>query len=154
MLLLRASGEVNGRNIEVGAVTDSEHAAQSGVANAVALIALAEAMVGDDEQALHDARQCVLEEMGEAQLVDAIAVASNFERMVRIADATGIPLDDPAEIMTSDIRERLGIDRFTAAANLTPPGPIRQLLTPVLRPVLTGILRFVGGRSGGRSRTI
>jgi hypothetical protein len=150
-LLLRASSEVSGREADVSAVTDPEQAAESGVANAATLIALADAMVGDDE-ALARARRRVLDEMGAAQLVDVVAVASNFERMVRIADATGIPLDDPVEIMTSDERERLGINRYTAAANTAPAGLVRRALTPVLRPVLSGVLRFVGNRRGVSER--
>jgi hypothetical protein len=150
-LLLRASSEVNGREVDVSAVTDPERAAESGVAHAATLIALAGAMVSAEEEELRRARQRVLDEMGDAQLVDAVAVASNFERMVRIADATGIPLDDPVEIMTSDIRERLGINRYTAAANTPPAGLLRRALTPVLRPVLSGVLRFVGGRRRVRS---
>ena len=105
MLLLRASSEISGRAVDLKAVTDPEHAPDCGVAHAAALVALADAMVGEDDGALVAARQRVLDELGPAHLVDAAAVASNFERMVRIADATGIPLDDPVEIMTSDIRE-------------------------------------------------
>ncbi len=68
--------------------------AKSGVAHEEILLALAEAMVNGNEETLSAARTRVLEELGPAPLVDAAAVASNFERMVRIADATGIPLDD------------------------------------------------------------
>jgi hypothetical protein len=150
VLLLRASSEVSGRSVDVGVVTNPERAVESGVANATLLIALADAMVGTDDDALARARQRVLDALGPAQLVDAVAVASNFERMVRIADATGIPLDDPVEIMTSDLREQLGINQYTAAANTPAPGAVRRLLTPVLRPLLGGVMRFVGRRARGR----
>lgn len=134
----------------MSAVTDAERAAESGVPNAAALIELADAMVAEDEQELTAARRRVVDQLGKAQLVDAVAVASNFERMVRIADSTGIPLDDPVEIMTSDVRERLGINGYTAAANTATAGPMRRFFTPALRSLLTGILRFVGSRSGVR----
>lgn len=101
-------------------------------------------MVGSDDEALARARQRVLTELGAAPLVDAVAVASNFERMVRIADGTGIPLDDPVAIMTSDLREQLGINRFTAAANTPPPGVSRRLLAPLLRPLLARMFRSIG----------
>lgn len=146
MLLLRASSEVAGKEVDLRAVVDGDRAAASGVAHASALVALADAIVADDEAALRQARARVLEEMGPQQLVDAAAVASNFERMVRIADATGIALDDPVEILTSDIRAELGIDRFTAAANTPRPGRLRRLLTPLLRPVLARALRLLGSR--------
>lgn len=147
MLLLRASSEVNGHPVDLHAVTDPARAADSGVANAAALIALADAMVGDDTAALARARERVRAELGAAQLVDGVAVASNFERMVRIADATGIPLDDPVEIMTAGVREELGIDRFTAAASTPPAGRVRRWLTPLLRPLLGSFMRAVGRRT-------
>jgi hypothetical protein len=75
---------------------------------------------------------------------------TNFERMVRIADATGIPLDDPVEILTSDVREGLGINDFTAAANTPAGGLVRRALAPALRPILGGVLRYVGSRRRNR----
>jgi len=149
-LLLRASGEVSGEKVDLRVLTEGERAGESGVSHAAALAALAEGMVGEDEEALAAARERVLAELGPAQLVDAVAVASNFERMVRIADATGIPLDDPVEIMTSDVRGILGIDRFAAAANTAAGGLLRRMATPVLRPILAWALRFIGRRSLGR----
>ena len=46
------------------------------------------------EQATEAARQALFDEAGNDVVVDAAAVAGNFQRMVRIADATGIPVDD------------------------------------------------------------
>ena len=45
-------------------------------------------------------------------MVDAAGVASNFERMVRIADATGIPLGEGLEEFSSEVRLELGLDRM------------------------------------------
>ena len=47
-------------------------------------------------------------------MVDAAGVASNFERMVRIADATGIQLDKHMEVLSQEVREALHLERFTA----------------------------------------
>jgi predicted transcriptional regulator len=74
-------------------------------------------MVSDDEKALAPARTRVREEQGPEALVDAAAVASNFERMVRIADATGIPLDSFLDAMTVDLRAELKLARFESTAN-------------------------------------
>lgn len=147
MLLLRASGEVEGAAVDLRAVVDPERAAASGVAHAGLLLELADAMVGADHATLRRARARVLDELGAAVLVDAAAVAANFERMVRIADATGIPLDTPVAIATATARAALGIDAFTAAANTPPPGPLRRLLTPILQPLLNRLLRAVGTRA-------
>ena len=147
MLLLRASGEINGRPVDLRAVTGAERAAESGVSSAAPLIALADAVVGADDAALAVARRRVVDEMSPVQLVDAVAVASNFERMVRVADATGIPLDGPVEVLTSDVREGLGINRFTAAANTPAGGILRRMVTPLLRPLLGQLVRIAASRA-------
>ena len=46
-------------------------------------------------------------------MVDAAGVASNFERMVRIADSTGIELGDLLEQASADVRTALGLERPT-----------------------------------------
>ena len=45
-------------------------------------------------------------------MVDAAGVASNFERMVRIADSTGIPLGDGLETFSAEVRAELNLERF------------------------------------------
>ena len=88
-------------------------AATSGIEHGALLIAFAEAMVGQDDDALTHARHAVLEVMSPAAMVDAAGVASNFERMVRIADATGIPLDERMERLSREVRDALHLERFT-----------------------------------------
>jgi len=112
--LLRASSEHHGSEVNLAALTDHDAAAMSGVAHGAILLAFAEAMVGEDDAALGQARQAVIETMGAEAMVDAAGVASNFERMVRIADATGIPLDERLEILSKEVREELHLERFTA----------------------------------------
>jgi hypothetical protein len=86
------------------------------------LIAFTEAVVEDDDAALARSRQAVIGAMGAAAMVDAAGVAANFERMVRIADSTGIPLDDRMEKMTQTVREELHLERFAGSKNMTQIG--------------------------------
>jgi hypothetical protein len=116
-MLLRASGEVSGHAFDLHALTEGAAVTRSGVAHEETLLALAEAMVSDEREALVIARTRVLDELGPEALVDAAAVASNFERMVRIADAIGIPLDSFLDEMTVDIRAELNLARFESTAN-------------------------------------
>jgi hypothetical protein len=146
-LLLRASGELTGAPVDLRAVVDPAHAAASGVASGELLLALSDALVGGDDAALARVHARVVRALGPAVLVDAVAVASNFERMVRIADGTGIPLDAPVEIATADVRAALGIDHFAAAANTPAPGFLRRRLTPLLGPILRRLVRAVGRRA-------
>lgn len=74
-------------------------------------------MVGDNEAVLATARTRLLEELGPEALVDAAGVASNFERMVRIADSTGIPLDGFLDERTVDMRAELKLTKFASTMN-------------------------------------
>lgn len=105
---------MDGAAIDISAVTaDSIHLA-SGVAHGEVLMAFADAIVAADDDALQHTRHGVLETMGPEAMVDAAGVASNFERMVRIADSTGIPLDDRMARASEDVRSELALDRFQA----------------------------------------
>jgi hypothetical protein len=99
-------------------LTDHEAAAISGVEHGTLLIAYAEAMVGEDDEALTHARYALIEVMSPAAMVDAAGVASNFERMVRIADATSIPLDERMQILSQEVRDALHLERFTVYKEL------------------------------------
>ena len=85
---------------------------ESGVPNGRALLAFATATAGDDDARLARAREALRAEMGDAGVADAAAVASNFERMVRIADATGIELGGWMDSFTEDVRADLSLDRL------------------------------------------
>ena len=45
-------------------------------------------------------------------MIDAAGVIANFQRMMRIADSPGIPLDARMDALTADLRSELGINRF------------------------------------------
>ena len=95
-------------------MVDADAASHSGVEHGALLLAFSDAVVGDDDTALAAARAALIAVAGTEALVDAAGVASNFQRMVRIADATGIPLDVPLEVASKDLREDLGLGRFAA----------------------------------------
>ena len=120
-MLLRVSGEGKATGSDIAAVTDETAAESSGVAHAASLIRFADAAVGEDDVELESAREEVRDAMGTAALVDAAAVVGNFERMVRVADASGIPLDPEIDEYTRDIRSELELDRFGSSVNTRSP---------------------------------
>ena len=77
-----------------------------------ALIAFADAVLGDDDAVLARARQSVLAALGPAGLADAAAVVGLFNAIDRVADATGIPLEPEKAAASADFRAALGLDRF------------------------------------------
>ncbi|MEM7290925.1 MAG: alkylhydroperoxidase-related (seleno)protein, partial [Pseudomonadota bacterium] len=47
----------------------------------------------------------------------AAGVAANFQRMVRIADSIGIPIDDMTTELGQSVRDELELTRFHSAQN-------------------------------------
>jgi hypothetical protein len=119
----------------------------SGVAHGEQLLAFADALVGEDGAALDGAREALVAAIGAGGLVDAAAVASNFERMVRIADGTGIPLDAPVRLMAAGLPDELPIRSFGSAANTPAPGFAQRALSRAMQPFAHAILRRVFRRA-------
>lgn len=105
---------MEGTDVDLSALTNRASTMASGVAHSDVLIAFTDAIVAADEHALQHTRHGVLEAMGPEAMVDAAGVAANFERMVRIADSTGIDLDDRMARASKDVREELELERFRA----------------------------------------
>ncbi len=141
------SGEIEGGRFDLHAVTDPEAAERSGVPHGRELLALAEAVVRGDDRELAAARAAAQAALGPDAFVEAAAVAANFERMVRIADATGIPLDAPVDAMTASLRADLGIDRFGSAANTPAVSPGRRALGRVLAPLARWLMPALAAQS-------
>jgi len=142
-MLLRASGQAQGgSDIDVAVVAAApETAADSQIEHASELLAFADAVIAGSPEDIAGRRHALADKIGSTALVDAAAVIGNFQRMNRIADATGIPLDTPVRIMAADIGQRIGADRFESAVNSPPVGALARRLGPLLRPVA---LRLAG----------
>jgi hypothetical protein len=149
------SGELEGARYDLHALTAGQTAAPVGVPHERELVALAEAVVRGGDTELADARRAALAALGEEGFVAASAVAANFERMDRIADATGIPLDAPLDAISVGLRAELGLDAFASAAN-TPRGSwARRSLGRALAPFARFLLPVFAAharRSGPRAR--
>ena len=96
-------------------MTAGVSAADTGVPHGHRLIAFADAVAGDDDEQLARARAELLAAIGAAGLVDAAGIVGFFTAIVRVADATGTPLDAKTAADTADFRRALGIDAFAAA---------------------------------------
>jgi len=117
-MMLRGSSLISGvdanlDSIVAGAEVDSQ------IAGGNVLLRFTDAALTnlDDLQAARDA---VLDELGPAKLVDAAGVIGNFQRMVRIADSTGIPVDGRMAEMSADVRDQLHLNELPSARLTTP----------------------------------
>ena len=76
------------------------------------LVKFAEAVLGESDSALSRARSALVTALGRAGLADAAAVVGLFNAIDRVADATGIPLEDEKAAASADFRAALGVDWF------------------------------------------
>ncbi len=143
---------MEGERYDLHALTGGTAAGPTGVPHERELVALAEAVAGGDPAALAEARREALAALGPESFVAAAAVASNFERMVRIADGTGIPLDAGVNELSASIREEIGIDAYGSSANTPPLSAARRLLGRVLEPAARFVLPVVATLSKRRSQ--
>ena len=96
-------------------------------------------------------RDALRDAAGSAALVDAAAVVGNFQRMVRIADGTGIPVDAVVQTLSDDFREEIGLEKFVSRRT-EGIGAVGRALGPVARGAFKTFLRVAGNRSRRRSR--
>ena len=114
--MLRVSAQATSSKVDLQAINGNADSAAIGIEFGAELMRFAEgvAMRSSD---LPERRTELLKIAGAAALVDAAGVAANFQRMVRIADATGIPVDDMQAELGRNVRAELGIERFPSARN-------------------------------------
>ncbi len=146
--MLRASVEANRGEVDLRAITEGARDDSVGVAHAAELSAFAEAAVHGEERALASARDALRARAGSQAVVDAAGVIGNFERMTRIADATGIPLDGASQVMSEDFRSALGLEAFASAQNTRRALLWRRALAPLLAPAAKKVLARLMRRSG------
>lgn len=110
-MLLRRSGEIREETYNLNAVTEVADG-EIGVASEALLLDIAEAVYHADKDKLAELRKRGAMELGEQALVDAIAVASGFNGITKVANATGIPLDQETETQTGELRRSAKIDDY------------------------------------------
>lgn len=80
------------------------------------LIAYAEAVVrGADD--IDASRRDLIEQLGPAAMVHAAATVTAFSGLVRVADGTGIPIDDGLAAVSADLRTDLGLATYRGSEN-------------------------------------
>ena len=112
----------------------------AGVAYGAELIAYSDAVVARSP-AVAETRDAVQKLLGDEGVVDAAAVIANFQRMVRIADGTGIPIDGPMDLLSADLRHEIGINEFASAKGRGKNGSVRRLAAPLIRRVALRLMR-------------
>jgi hypothetical protein len=111
--LLRESSNAKGEGYDLNLLTGA--GGDGNIAHGALLVSFADAVLGTDDRRLDEVRADVRSRMGNAALVDAAAIVATFNAIDRVADATGIPIEDAKAESTADIRATLGINQFAEA---------------------------------------
>lgn len=109
------SGEQEGESYELMAIVESD-ANGGGVAGGAVLNALAEAVMARDDEESRRQYARIVSELGEMAAVDAAAVVGAFNLVARVADTTGLPLEDYKVEATAEVRANLGLDAWQSHA--------------------------------------
>jgi hypothetical protein len=108
--LLRESSKTTGGNYDLTLLTGT--GGDGNIPHGALLVGFAEAVLGSDDERLAAVQFEIRTRMGDAALVDAAAIAATFNAIDRVADATGIPIEDNKAEVTADFRAALGINAF------------------------------------------
>ena len=127
-------------DVDLAAITRDASGEVAGVSHGAELVAYADAVVARSKD-VTATRKAVQESLGNAEVVDAAAVIANFQRMVRIADGTGISIDAPLDVMSADLRHEIGINAYSSAEGRGKNGALRRLAAPLLRRLAARALR-------------
>lgn len=112
--MLRVSSQSEGLDANLNAVTEED--VDVGVPFSRLLRQLTEATIEMRWDDLASVRREAIDTIGRQSTIDALAVASGFNGIVRVADATGIPIDSYEDDVGKEIRSSIGIDEFHYSA--------------------------------------
>lgn len=139
--MLSLSADLSETSVDLEMVTGEEADSDGGVEHGEALAKFAEAIAKREEDSLIETRDALVQEAGPEVMVDAAAVAANFQRMVRIADSTGIPLDDRSLALSAGVRKQLDLGEYASAQHTPAPTLKSRLLSLIAMPMAKRILR-------------
>ena len=124
------SGHAAGLDIDLTSALDPGSRGDAGVPHGAELLAFANA-AQIDRPSLTRSRDVLEVCVGLDGMLEAAATIAIFNGLVRVADGTGIQLDDGVVSASADYREELGVNAFGGAVNtltasasgVAPPDP-------------------------------
>lgn len=108
--MLRESSRAKNESYDLTLLTGTE--GDGNIAHGALLVAFTDAVVKYDDAEAAKLRAGIRAQMGDDALVDSAAIVAAFSGFDRIADSTGIPLEDAKAENSADFRAALGINAF------------------------------------------
>jgi len=115
--MLRVSAKVTNSEVDIQGINGDVSNGDLGIKFGVELVAFAQTIATRDNAGIAKSRDILANTAGPNVVVDAAGVAANFQRMVRIADAIGIPVDDMTAEISLEAQRDLNLTRFASAQN-------------------------------------
>ena len=143
--MLSLSADASNTDVDLNLVNGDANASDA-IPHSLLLMEFAEAVAGRDPAQIAATRQALFDAAGNDVVVDAAAVAGNFQRMVRIADATGIPIDAHMDALSGSIQEDLDLRRFPSAHNSPRPSALKRLITRSKGALMRRMVALAGRR--------
>ncbi|NKB38392.1 MAG: hypothetical protein GKR93_14715 [Gammaproteobacteria bacterium] len=113
---LSLSGEHTGDEYELEAAIGGNKK-DEGLPHAELFDEFVDAVCTRDEARIAKGRQRLVDELGEAALIDTAADIAAFNGYPRAADTTGIPLEDYKDEATEEMRVELGLDSLNLSTS-------------------------------------
>ena len=107
--MLRVSVSQSSLQVDLSGLRTGDSQALDAIPKASTLIRLADAFMSHEPDHLANIRDEAASVIGELGVIEAIGVAANFQRMVRIASGTGIPIDEPDPEFGRAVRAALNL---------------------------------------------
>ena len=85
-------------------------ASESGVPDGALLVEFTDAVLGTDDAHLAEVRARLHARLGDEKLVDAAGAVASFNAVVKVADGTGLSVDEFRRDSADKLRDELGLD--------------------------------------------
>jgi hypothetical protein len=105
--MLRWSGQAMQIEVDIDALATGSGTA--GLAYGAELLGFVDALAGFDDASIGAARDRLVDAAGSAFMIDAAAVAANFEMMTRVADGTGASFAPAQHAARAAVGAQLGV---------------------------------------------
>jgi len=142
-MMLDVTGEIIGERVDINVIKDT---ALSGVENSELIGDFVDNLMQGIPSAINQARQAIDKQMSSSASVDIAALVGSFQRMNRIANATGISLDGVVNALSSDVQEKLELRSFDTAKTSNKASKIAAFLAKKVRGLLFKLLSMKNRR--------
>jgi hypothetical protein len=107
-MMLRVSVQKTGQEFDLTSIADGADA-DGNVPHQELLLAFADSVVRRESDRAAALRPQLIEALGEEGYFDVCGVAAGFHGFTRVADSSGVPIDEPYQADAAPVQEAIGL---------------------------------------------